>query len=403
MRRPMEICTDIRLASDSRHKTEATRTGFNTVLPLKNFNITATPIQPEGNAQAEGDREIIAQALDRLAKLKAESVGKTRDSIFIAIQSGIISVEVEGETRWLDVSWVVMQKGDGKLYVGHSSGVEFSSEDVLEARKRGFKEHTVGSVQAERWQGDPTDPHSISTAGAVSREETIQIAVESVLGQMMYDLGIPPAPENIEGNGVERPIFESFSEINLPVLVASKSEQKVQPTQAARDHVFPGAKGEVEGVGGISSGVNEQPWGNEETSRGALNRLECLDPAPPNALTVAIENGVLPIEIQGEERYFDFAWVVAKNSAGKSYLARSSGVEFAKKHVDIAKEKGFETTTIGSVIESDLTSKGVKMDGADPHSTLTNFMVSRRRTLEHAGRIIFGQIRRDREQNATIF
>lgn len=391
----MKNCERVDLASNSYHKLKGANDGFKAALHRKEIDVRVFDIQPEGNAQAYGDKEILEQALDRLNKLKAKLGEKTRNSILVAIQSGVISVELEGKKRWLDVSWVVIEDEEGELHFGSSSGIEFDAEDVAKAQEgKGFEENTIGAARAKRLGGEATDPHSSSTAGAVSRAETIQITIESVLGQMMYKKGISPETREPETLELTQYNARHEPEVELPVLVGSKSNKKVDPAGMARDRVFTNVSGVVEGRS-ASSGINEQPEGNKETLEGALNREKCIkqETEKMRAATIAIESGEIPIEIQGEERYFDFAWVVATDPSGRNYLARSSGVEFDKKYVNLARKKGFETTTIGSVIAEESEREGGEVDGTDPQKTLTNFLVSRRRSLEHACRIIFGQMR----------
>lgn len=71
-----------------------------------------------------------------------------------------------------------------------------------------------------------------------------------------------------------------------------------------------------------ASGVPDQPWGEEETRRGALERaLGALELAPAAALGLGIEAGV------SEEPgwpLWTFAWVVALDRHGRRGAARSA-------------------------------------------------------------------------------
>lgn len=71
-----------------------------------------------------------------------------------------------------------------------------------------------------------------------------------------------------------------------------------------------------------ASGVADQPWGEEQTRQGALNRaLGALAAEPSAALAVGIEAGVL--EEPGWPLW-TFAWVVALDRSGKRGAARSA-------------------------------------------------------------------------------
>ncbi len=70
-----------------------------------------------------------------------------------------------------------------------------------------------------------------------------------------------------------------------------------------------------------SSGVAEQPFGYEETSKGALNRvMQCKDIFDPD-ISVAVESGLIPIG----KSYFDIACVHTISKENQESIAYSSG------------------------------------------------------------------------------
>lgn len=392
----METSPQVFLASVNQQKFDGTRDGFRAGFCSDEIAIEPDEILPEGNAQAEGDEEIIRQALDRLNKLRAKLGERIRGSILVAIQNGIISVEVEGQTRWLDIAWVLLQGEDGKIYAGHSSGVEFDAQDVEGARNKegGFMLNTAGAFRAKRLGGDIADPQLSATDGVVSRAETIQMTVEILLGQMFYDKGLEPKTlQKTESKEVapdtSRPIFEG--------VVESTSVHKVGPFREAVEEVFCNLNTHVDGESSPSE-INMQPYGNKETLEGALNRVNNSPSKKAGNIKdvrAGMESGILPVVIGEFERYFDSAWVVLEGKSGKKYLARSSGVEFDAKFVKRAKEIGFDKTTVGDVM-----AKEGEVSPTDPPSTLTNQLVSRGRTLKHVSRIALGQMRYDMRRAA---
>jgi non-canonical (house-cleaning) NTP pyrophosphatase len=122
-------------------------------------------------------------------------------------------------------------------------------------------------------------------------------------------------------------------------------------------------------AGAAPSEINAQPYGAEETYRGALNRARNVRLKDPNAVAIGIESGSIPIG----EKFFDRAIVVLLTPDGKEFVGASMDVEFPRDAVLRAKDRGFETTTAGSVIAE-------KYGGSetDPHATLSGGKVSRK-------------------------
>jgi len=61
---------------------------------------------------------------------------------------------------------------------------------------------------------------------------------------------------------------------------------------------------------------------------------------------VGIENGI----VQVGNKWVDLAIVVVVDSKGESYISTSTGVVFDTKYVEMAREKGFDKVTVGSVM-----------------------------------------------------
>lgn len=111
------------------------------------------------------------------------------------------------------------------------------------------------------------------------------------------------------------------------------------------------------------SGVNEQPL-NDETLRGAFNRLNYARSAVPNAdYYVSIENGIF----QENGRYVDRAVVTVMNKDGETRTTYSEGVEFPSASVEETRKRGFETWTVGKVMQE----QGVVAQHDDPHLSLS--------------------------------
>lgn len=142
----------------------------------------------------------------------------------------------------------------------------------------------------------------------------------------------------------------------MDVFVGSLSKHKLPGAEGAIKEVFDDVETKVFAYNAKSS-INEQPEGHEETIKGAFNRLKDLKRlvvesrgAVKDAIFIAIENGIFPVEVQGKERWFDLAWVVIEDTEGNQSISHSGGIEFDSDYVEEAKKRGFETTTVGSII-----------------------------------------------------
>ncbi|OGZ83558.1 MAG: hypothetical protein A2599_00090 [Candidatus Staskawiczbacteria bacterium RIFOXYD1_FULL_39_28] len=169
----------------------------------------------------------------------------------------------------------------------------------------------------------------------------------------------------------------------MRIIVGTKNSHKLEAVESACGRV--GIKApKILGLK-IPSGQNEQPVGLEETYEGALARAvgaqkEFIDPW---GIFVGIESGIVRIQ---PTAYVDLAVVVVITSE-RRIVATSSGVGFPYDYVATARIRGFETTTVGSVI-----AEKTGCDGTDPHSTLTHGKVSRKDILVQALTIALSQV-----------
>ncbi len=106
------------------------------------------------------------------------------------------------------------------------------------------------------------------------------------------------------------------------IYIGSANPVKLECTRNAFATVFPDNEFEFSGIP-VKSGVNTQPIGEEETLKGALNRVEELINRFPDAtFWIGIEGGIDIIE----GHMYAFAWVVIKNK-NKTGKARSATFE----------------------------------------------------------------------------
>ena len=120
------------------------------------------------------------------------------------------------------------------------------------------------------------------------------------------------------------------------IAIASESPVKIEAVKIAFSKVFPDIKYTVKMMS-ISSGVPDQPMGNEETYTGAKNRAKNIQSKIPEAdFMIGIEGGIEK-NIHGTEA---FAWIyiISGNKTGK---ARTANFFLPKKITDLL-EKGYE-------------------------------------------------------------
>ena len=187
----------------------------------------------------------------------------------------------------------------------------------------------------------------------------------------------------------------------INVFVGTTNARKIEAVTAAYKRAYPEDQVEVKGVE-AASGVDEQPVGSQMGRQGAVNRLTETRQQITNFDTAAatqthfvgIENFIeeQPL-LEGETTslWLDIAWVVVCaviNDQEMSAVATSAGIPFPTESVQKAAEKGFVTTTAGSIMAQES-----EIDGKDPHRSLTDGVVPRTQFLEQAVAIALGQIR----------
>ncbi len=169
----------------------------------------------------------------------------------------------------------------------------------------------------------------------------------------------------------------------MNIIVGSTSKQKIDAvTKACREL---GITATVTGTK-TRSGQNEQPVGYYETLSGAITRARGAQEEFPDTVAIGIESGIFDISSVSPVTV-DKAVIVIILPDGQQIITTSPGVVFPQECIEIAAERGFETTTVGSVIAEKLGG-----DPADPHATLTKGKVTREMTLVAALKIALAQL-----------
>jgi inosine/xanthosine triphosphatase len=121
------------------------------------------------------------------------------------------------------------------------------------------------------------------------------------------------------------------------IFVASKNPVKINAVKEAFEKMYRGEEFEILSDS-IPSGVSDQPLTDEETYKGAFNRVNNAEASFPNAdFWVGIEGG-----IEDKNNEFEaFAWVVVKSTDGKYGKGRSATF-FLPEKVSVLIKEGLE-------------------------------------------------------------
>lgn len=143
----------------------------------------------------------------------------------------------------------------------------------------------------------------------------------------------------------------------MKVVVASTSAVKIDACRKAF-----GAAAGIVGVK-VQSGVNEQPM-NDETVQGAFNRIAAARAAMPGAdVYVSIENGIF----EENGKYIDRPVIAVARGTGTPEVTYGEGVEFPAASVEETRKRGFDTWTVGKIMQE----QGIVTQHDDPHGDLS--------------------------------
>jgi inosine/xanthosine triphosphatase len=118
------------------------------------------------------------------------------------------------------------------------------------------------------------------------------------------------------------------------VIVASTNPVKISTTENGFAKMFPGETFKVQGISAPSE-VSDQPMSNNETLRGAMNRVNNVSNLGTEAdYWVGIEGGLE--EADGELEAF--AWVVVKSKDGKMGKGRTGSFFLPEKVAELVKQ-----------------------------------------------------------------
>jgi len=186
---------------------------------------------------------------------------------------------------------------------------------------RGGKPVTrILDADAYRWELRRKLQEEVAEFGASGEVEELADVLEVVYalaaaeGVSQFQLEEKRKRKRGERGGFDRRILlietVSDSRSRVQAVVGSTNPVKIAATAAMLRCVY-GDGVDVEAVA-VESGVSHQPWGNEETLRGALNRAQAAQRMGGVTLGVGFEGGLL--EVQGQ--VFTCAWCAVVRDDG---------------------------------------------------------------------------------------
>ncbi len=137
----------------------------------------------------------------------------------------------------------------------------------------------------------------------------------------------------------------------------------------------------------VPSQQDAQPVGMRAILAGAFERAQAAQRLHQGSIGIGIENGIERVQWAGfGPRTVEYAAVVAILPSGQVLLSTSQGILLPEQYVRIAEQRGFQTVTVGAVIAEQLGG-----NAADPHSLLTNGLLSRIDSLVPPTTLVLGQ------------
>ncbi|WP_368652412.1 DUF84 family protein [Ornithinibacillus sp. 4-3] len=161
----------------------------------------------------------------------------------------------------------------------------------------------------------------------------------------------------------------------MTIIVGSTNPAKVNAVQA----VFSSDKVIAKNV---PSNVSSQPFSDEETREGAINRaIQCMKSAP-NAIGIGLEGGVMYVG----EQLFLCNWGALVTSIGEIYTASGARILLP----DTIKEQLEQGIELGEVMDMYMNKSGIRyQEGAI--GIFTNDLISRKDMFTHVVTLLKGQ------------
>ena len=162
-------------------------------------------------------------------------------------------------------------------------------------------------------------------------------------------------------------------------IIGSANSAKIRATENVVSHYYPKAKISSAAVG---SGVSNQPFGDDETRLGAINRAFKASSLNNDAIGIGLEGGVRTLD----ERLFICNWGALILPDGTRFTAAGAQIHLP----EVIARKIRTGNELGPVIEEYYGAKGQRhKEGA--MGLLTNGTVNRDELFSHILHLLIGQ------------
>ena len=180
---PIPVCPILITASTSPIKTLAVSNVFS------RYQVTLFAVHAESRVNAQPvNGETYTGALNRI-----QDVHRQRSPLrngpgywVIAIENGIFSEWVNGQTVWSDRAVIIVEGPNGKQYRADTEPVTLPNNYVDTARARGFNTTTVGQVMSEVTKVTSSDDPHASVPPFRSRRDYLEKSLNGIATLMEY-------------------------------------------------------------------------------------------------------------------------------------------------------------------------------------------------------------------------
>jgi non-canonical (house-cleaning) NTP pyrophosphatase len=178
------------VGSKSALKLKATEGAFQQIFREHKIKVEGFDAPSDVNSQPIGNAETLLGAQNRLKHTKEILAKQNLKFDFVAsVENGLIEVVDEakgGQHVWFDLAWIVVEDANGKQGISSSGGLQFPTECVLEAQKKGFATTTAGSIIATKFGAESTNPHKFLTENFAPREIILQQATVIAIANLLH-------------------------------------------------------------------------------------------------------------------------------------------------------------------------------------------------------------------------
>lgn len=387
------------VSSTSKIKTDTVLESMNEMFPgFDTLNVIGMKVPSDVHEQPRGLDMTLLGALNRLSHMKEQLDAQNIKASLVSIENGIelVGKDLTGKDIWMDLAIVVVMDKNGNIGISNGAGVRFPNEYVDEARKRGFKTTTVGSIMEEKLKDKSigTDPHAFLTHDLFPRKKLLKTAFKLAYAQLVKN-----SLSEIQINRVDTQTLHQYPQksISLPWLLSSENPSKTRAVVNGLRELYgiPDTILDHQLLRGIPTKHEVKQISNlQNTCTAARQRFQAIEQFYRdnygNYPIVSIQNGIQKIGFDWEsnEIWIDLGIIMIKDPKGNLTVANSAGIRFPTAFVSKAEQTGFDLATVGEEMKLIIP----EVDPLDPHSYLTGYRFTREQILREGFELALAQL-----------